>query len=176
MLIKEEKYSYVIKIKRLICVDNVITVGTHTLSSNPACFASPGSVNLTTLIVSVEGRDGNALCAVVPELLIMPLSCIWPSSMAHIPWVSYSPPDSSSESTEAPVPLCTTSETFLLLLGNFQQENKISSKLFRLFPLEFPVQKLAKWKVLQFSYRSPSALWEIGLPKWVWLLKGQLIT
>lgn len=32
MLIKEEKYIYVIKIMRLICVDNIITVGAHVLS------------------------------------------------------------------------------------------------------------------------------------------------
>lgn len=138
MLIKEEKYIYVIKIKRLICVDNVITVGAHTLSSNPASFASPGSVNLTILIASVEGRDGNNLPTAVPKLLIMPLSCIWPpSSMAHIPWVSHSPADSRSGSTEAPVPLCTTSETFWSLLGDFQEGNKISSKVFRIFPPKF---------------------------------------
>ena len=69
MLIKEEKYIYVIKIKRLICVDNVITVGAHTLSSNPASFASPGSVNLTTLIAGTEGRVGNALPTAGPEAL-----------------------------------------------------------------------------------------------------------
>lgn len=69
MLIKEEKYIYVIKIKRLICVDNVITMGAHTLSSNPASFASPGSVNLTTLIAGAEGRVGNALPAAGPEAL-----------------------------------------------------------------------------------------------------------
>lgn len=69
MLIKEEKYIYVIKIKRLICVDNVITVGAHTLSSNPASFASPGSVNLTTLIADAEGRVGNAVPTAGPEAL-----------------------------------------------------------------------------------------------------------
>lgn len=88
MLIKEEKYIYVIKITRLICVDNIITVGAHALSSNPASLASPGSVNLTALIAGVEGRVGNALPTAVTKLLIMPLSCIWaPSSMAHIPWL-----------------------------------------------------------------------------------------
>jgi len=69
MLIKEEKYIYVIKIKRLICVDNVITVGAHTLSSNPASVASPGSVNLSALIADVKGRVGNALPAAGPEAL-----------------------------------------------------------------------------------------------------------
>lgn len=38
---------------RLICVDNIITVGTHVLSSNAASLASPGSVNLATLIAGV---------------------------------------------------------------------------------------------------------------------------
>lgn len=38
---------------RLICVDNIITVGTHILSSNPDSLASPGSVNLTILIAGV---------------------------------------------------------------------------------------------------------------------------
>lgn len=66
MLIKEEKYIYVIKIKRLICVDNVITVGAHTLSSNPGF---PRSVNLTTLIAGTEGRVGNALPTVSHEAL-----------------------------------------------------------------------------------------------------------
>lgn len=75
MLIKEEKYIYVIKIKRLICVDNVITVGAHTLSSDPASFTSPGSVNLT-IIAGMEGKAGSALPTAVLKLLITPLSCI----------------------------------------------------------------------------------------------------
>lgn len=137
MLIKEEKYIYVIKITRLICVDNIITVGAHVLSSNPASLASPGSVNLTTLIAGVEGRVGNALPAAVSKLLIMPLPCIWPpSSMAHIPWFGHSAPKASPGSTEAPVPLCTTSETSHSLLGNFRHKCKIFSKV---FSLNFPI-------------------------------------
>lgn len=94
MLIKEEKYIYVIKITRLICVDNIITVGAHVLSSNPASLASPGSVNLNTLIAGVEGRAGNALPTAVSKLLIMHLaslihgshSLVWSQHSKHQPW------------------------------------------------------------------------------------------
>lgn len=146
MLIKEEKYIYVIKITRLICVDNIITMGAHVLSSNPASLASPGSVNLTTLIAGVEGRVGNALPTAVSKLLIMPLSCIWPpSSMAHIPWFGHSTPNASPGSTEAPVPLCATSEASHWLLGNFRQ-NLLQS--FRSFSPKLPHLEISKIKSL----------------------------
>lgn len=122
---------------KLICVDNIITVGTHVLSSNPASLASPGPVTLTTLIAGVEGRVGNAFPTSVLKLLIMLLSCIWPPlSVAHIPWFGHSTPNASPGSTEAPVPLCTASETSHSLLGNFRHKCKISSKV---FPLNFPI-------------------------------------
>lgn len=147
MLIKEEKYIYVIKITRLICVDNIITVGAHVVSSNPASLVSPASVTLNTLIAGVEGRAGNALPTAVSKLLIMPLSCIWPpSSMAHIPWFGHSTPNTSPGSTEAPVPLCTTSETSHLLLGNFRLQCKISSKVFKVFFPELPPLEIRKIK------------------------------
>jgi len=129
MLIKEEKYIYVIKIKRLICVDNVITVGIHTLGSNPASFTSPGSMNLATLIAGTEGTFG------IPRLFIMCLSCTWPLlPIAHILWVGHSPSNTSHRAVVAPVSVCTPAETFHLLPGNaFQmhaQNCLLGSQLF----------------------------------------------
>lgn len=132
MLIKEEKYIYVIKIKRLICVDNVITVGTHTLSLNPASFASPGSVNLATLIAGMEGAFG------IPRLSIRRLSRIWPPlPIAHILWVGHSP-NTSHRAAAAPVPICTATGTFHFCLVISNVHTKSPSEFSTSFPPKFP--------------------------------------
>lgn len=115
MLIKEEKYIYVIKIKRLICVDNVITVGIHTLGSNPASFTSPGSMNLATLIAGMEGTFG------IPRLFIMRLSCSWPLlPITHILWVGYSPPNTSRRGCGSTCPCLHCCRDFPFAAWQFQ--------------------------------------------------------